>query len=259
MRHLLTYFLATVAVMNIAHGKAPITNRPVFSNLASSTGDHWLSMACDGEAPFSKVRCQFKQVTFNMPNEKHQKDRLKEYVAMYHEKSDPNLRKSYKDVCNDSSDSSKTLGNISINESERTKYKRYKWNRWRTDVCACNSKKNDDEFRACLGLALYEREKDPENFCTLSFKTFERTFDRVGDRKFISNLGPKGMCDEIEVGILEAETDIELWNYSQTIVSTNKDREHCKLINKTPVFFSVDVPNILPVNCKALNMDIFPY
>jgi hypothetical protein len=76
---------------------------------------------------------------------------------------------------------------------------------------------------------MLEQQTHEQNECTVYNTLFSADFVRVGDRKWVSNNGPEGICGVVSVFTIEHEaTSTSLWTYTELYTYTNNSSGLCK-------------------------------
>jgi len=87
---------------------------------------------------------------------------------------------------------------------------------------------------------------------SVDFEGTKANFKKVAKNKWVSNEGPRGLCDETVLIVLEHAGDGILWTYIQTRTYANQDNESCRAleVNKPLVYDWKE--KTIELNCKFI-------
>jgi hypothetical protein len=236
---------------------------PDFALLSNPEEKSAITVHCQMTKDENEADCDFAQMSVRQPPEDNpntvdeQNKYLEEQIKnLSHEE----LAKEIDTICaaadNWVKESSRPMAN------ERKPY--YQWRiESKKKICACRMQ-NKDIVRQCLIDSMTYADKDEPKPCEFSTITFSARFKRVSDKKWIYNPGPTGICNLVTVITLEGESarlvtteDRNLWTYTQTRVSSDKEPQICagfaSQLNKPSVFTWKEISTIA-LNCKSVKL-----
>ena len=123
-------------------------------------------------------------------------------------------------------------------------------------LCSCKKKRSPKERRDCFIEGSIDQKRESLKSCRVSAAEFNATFKRVGERKWLYNPGPMGLCGAVTVIELQHEPESNLlWTFKQTRVSVGQsDDEICKHIEvDKPVIYSWRYPNAAKLSCEKID------
>lgn len=232
-------FIALLLSVSIAHANEKKTLKMTHApsgSMGSATEAGQISMRCTGEAPYDILECQFVQASVWHPDRTFDEKAKAEFLKISEKELNAKF-KSCKDA--DSKIAKARAENAKLPEPQRLYREREI--EFGLEICSCVESKSLEERRNCL-VSKFEKqdENKSKTHCSVMTNDFRLTFKRAGPRKWINNDGAKGLCDVVNVSIIEHEPDsTSLWTYTQTRLSADTDSDLCKHldINK-PVSYS---------------------
>ena len=252
MRRLLLLALMST-VQQPAARSAGLNTPPTLLNLGSNASDGSVTVACNGEKPYSRLSCKVYRLWVRQQSvEEYQKSRaaLQKDLAT---KSEADLLKMRQDRCSDlksvSSELEKNVKNYSPGRaaSARDGYDQMK------AVCGCATKQ-------CITSVMLVQQTHEQNECTIHSAVFQVDFVKVADNKWVSNNGPEGICGVVSVFTIEHEpTSTLLWTYTEQYTYTNNGTGLCKgLPNSETSTYSWKSGTNIRLKCEELKFDTTP-
>lgn len=232
---------------SFAAGKEALTAPPKFLALPAEKDPSFLTMECEGKAPFAKIHCRFTQVDVIKPTEEEWLKSRAELDKDLAKKTEEQLLQDFATTC-------KGLAQAEENLKQKMQasgpYKADFAKKSLADfkrLCSCKDK-------ACIVKAMLAQQDQERRTCRVTSQTFEADFQKTGTRKWVSNNGPEGLCDLVTVMVIEHEPDATvLWTFTRTRASGNTDAAPCKRfeINK-PYVFSWRAPEQALMGCEVI-------
>jgi hypothetical protein len=115
-------------------------------------------------------------------------------------------------------------------------------------VCGCREV-------SCLRATMGKVIDDEADTCKVWTYHFTLEFDRViGERKWISNPGPQGLCNMVTAVVIEEDRDHPfLWTYTQKRITVDRSGEFCKNLDPEQTMVnSWNTPSSILMNCKKI-------
>jgi hypothetical protein len=226
---------------------------PTILDLGSNVNDGSVTVKCNGKEPYSELSCKvYRLWVQRLSIDEYQKARaaLQNDLAT---KSEEDLRKMQQVRCSDlpsvNSDLAKNLKNYSPGRaaSARDGYDQMK------ALCGCTTKQ-------CITSVMLEQQTHDENECTVHSTVFAADFVKVGDRKWVSNNGPEGICGVVSVFTIEHEAaSTVLWTYTEQYTYTNNSEGLCKgLPSRTTSTYSWKSGRNVRLKCEELKFETLP-
>jgi hypothetical protein len=245
--------LAMIGTMqNVGRGQqAGIDGPPTILNLGSNVRDGSVTVACTGKEPYSKLSCKVYRlsITQTSPEEyrRHRAALQKELAT----NGNVDFRDDQAAWCNPliNRDPEKTITSYSPGRAAEVR-DRYKQ---RTAICGCTTTQCSTSIRL-------EQQTHEENECTFANSVFSADFVRVGDRKWVSNNGPEGICGVVSVFTIEREANYDnLWTYTEQIIYTNNTADDvCKLAHDEASTYSWKSGNTVRLKCEDFKFETLP-
>lgn len=229
---------------------------PHFSSIAAAENNSTLSMECTGSAPYAEIDCSFVQVVVATKNEDEINKKLIEFDKDFSNLKESEIVKKLEEPCTLSKGDYEKKYDWHLLSNEKKKFIEDDFEKF-SRVCKClkNSSvligKNKKE---CITSEMKELELKKIKSCRVWTNTFELSFKRVDVNKWLSNPGPKGICDFVNIATIEKEEKSDfLWNFSQTRVTGDTKSDLCKGFDyNKPVVFSWKHPTQANVNCENI-------
>lgn len=164
----------------------------------------------------------------------------------------------------------KFLSTISIDDLKKEKNFSYCKKEFATPIKVSNAhaKEHSDEIEKnsdtlcncvaendlkCFSNAMMKFAEMKEKTCKVVLNSFSIRFKKISKDKWLSNPGPEGLCNLVNVGTLEAVGDSGYsWKYTQIRVASDKG-EHCKFDLNKPTVYVTD-QGIFKLNCEYIDL-----
>ncbi len=224
-----------------------LTTPPKFLALPAEKDPSSLTMECEGKAPFTKIHCRFTQVDVIKPTEEEWLKSRAELEKDMAKRTEEQLLQEFATSCKGLAQAD---GKLRQKIQATGLYKADFAKRSLADfkrLCSCRDK-------ACIVKAMLAQQDQEKRTCRVSSQTFEADFRKSGSRKWISNNGPEGLCDLVNVLVIEHEPDATvLWTFTHTRAAGNTDAGPCKgfEINK-PFVFTWRAPEQALMGCEVI-------
>lgn len=247
--------LTLVVIGAMEHGsmgqEAKLDGPPTILNLNSNMTDSSVKVTCIGKEPYSYLPCKVYRLSVNrISSEEYQRRRaeLQKELATYGEaefRSDKALWCSpaiagglEKDIANYSPGRAAEV---------RNKFKD------KEAVCGCATTQ-------CFASIRLEQQTHEQDECTFSSTEFSVDFVKVGDRKWVSNNGPEGICGVVSVFTIEHETNYtSLWTYVEQYIYTNNNADElCKLAQNQTSTYSWKAETQVRLRCEEVKFTTNP-
>jgi hypothetical protein len=217
---------------------------PQFNLIGAENQMGVLSMECEGTQPFSRIICKFNQAYLARL---HSSDDVQEKVA---EMSKWDVRAFKKEKCGGLAKSlPKAMADIKVDQvPERAIASKDELN---TVNAACDCGDSD-----CLRRTLRNWIEAEQRDCRIATRQFTLTFERVGPNKWISNAGPKGLCEVVNVTTIEREND-HLWTFTQLRADADKGELCNHLEVGSRARFSWKYGTNFSANCRNIRFTVF--
>jgi hypothetical protein len=243
--------LAVIGIMQqVGVSQKPPDSAPTILDLGSNVNNGSVSLACTGDKPYAKLSCKVYRLSIARPTpDVYQKSRtaLQKELATTGEAD--LLRKMHGQCSTLPSDLGKNLTNYSPGRaaSARDGYEQMK------AVCSCTTKQ-------CITSIMLEQQTHEQNECTVSSTVFSADFVKVGERKWVSNNGPEGICGVVSVFTIEHEpTATDLWTYTEQYIYTNNTADWiCKLAHNETSTYSWQSGNTVRLKCDDFKFETLP-
>lgn len=187
---------------------------PHFNFMGSIGNNSAMAMKCYGEAPFQEIDCAFIQVMISATSAKDLADRKVEAIKEL-EKIDHKELQSLK----------KELSATGIEKFQnRIKNATPEQQAYAQDFVSIIKAITSSKDKISLKKAILDQQDIEGATCSITLNTFELHFSRISKNKWLHNPGPAGLCNVVRVSTLEnSEAYPELWTYTQTTVTADKD------------------------------------
>jgi len=191
---------------------------PMFFNLAAGGSDGSVAtMRCESVERSGHIRCKFIQ-TFVLTKTE---DEIKAGLAKARKELEgayaTEWPKARGEMCDGLSKKLAEMRSAIASAPEARKRARAALADHMTALCACST-------RTCVLEEFIRNEERELRACRVTVHTWEQEFERVSDRKWISNPGSVGLCNVVTVSVLEGEKDApSLWTLTQTVVSADRE------------------------------------
>lgn len=217
---------------------------PHFINIGAEDQTGVISMECEGEPPFQIIKCNFNQVYVRRRLEAKA---LEQKIAAV--KTQKFERSQYEKTCK------------SLNEEEAYLNKKLKEERiperalaatleLSTMKTSCTCKTD-----ACIRDTVIKDMTDSSRDCLIATNQFTVQFKRVNKFKWVSNEGPKGICNIVNVTTIERDKSSEyLWNFTQVRADADKEGIMCKDLEiNNPIKYSSHFGTSFKMECPAIS------
>lgn len=240
--------VAALHARSFAAGKEEVlTTPPKFLALPSEKDPSFLTMECEGKAPFVKIHCRFTEVDVTKPSEEEWLKSRAELEKDMAKRTENRLLQEFATSCKGLAQAEETLKQkIQTTGPYKADFAKKSLADFK-ELCACRDK-------ACVVKAMLAQQDQEKRTCRVSSQTFEADFRKSGTRKWISNNGPEGLCDLVNVLVIEHEPDAAvLWTFTHTRAAGNTGAGPCKgfEINK-PFVFTWRAPEQALMGCEVI-------
>ena len=240
--------IGTIQRVAVAQGK--LDGPPTILNLGSNANDGSVSVTCNGKAPYSKLSCRVYHVEVtrtSLGGYQESRAALQKELATT---SEAGLLRKMKSQCSDlPSDFEKKLTTYSEGRaaSARDGYEDMK------ALCACTTKQ-------CISSVMLEQQTHEQDECTVHSTLFAIDLVKVGDRNWVSNNGPEGICGVVSVFTIEHEPNYaNLWTYTEQYIYTNNAADAvCKLAHNQTSTYSWKAGKSVRLKCEEFKFDALP-
>jgi len=239
------------AMRHVALGQDRLNGPPTIRDLGSNVTDGTVSVECAGNESYSELSCNVYHLSLDrMPIEEYQTLRaaLQKDLATTTDAYFQPLKALW---CNAAIKGSiqKDITSYSPGRAEEVR-NRYKRNE---GFCGCATKD-------CYISVRLEQQTQDLNECTFSSTVFTANFVKVGDRKWVSNNGPEGICGVVSVLTIEHEPNYaNLWTYTEQRTYTNNGDGLCKgLANSTTLTYSWKSEKAVRLKCEEIKFTTNP-
>jgi hypothetical protein len=218
--------LLAVAVISVAShtsllgaAEPKTLSPPSFLYLPSQNDNSALSMDCDGQPPFSTLHCSFTQVTVSRSSQTEEK--RQSFVKDLSSAPWTELQKTLAEMCPKLDGRAPEM--LMPDPGSAKAASRAELISRARPLCAC---KDVTCARAEFATFFGGLERDQ---CAVWTNAFERDFTRApGERKWVSNPGPQGLCNVVDVVVIESDESGWLWTYTQTRVTLDRSNKLCE-------------------------------
>lgn len=220
---------------------------PRYAMLGSFSSNDVLKLDCSDHASTTEVTCKEILITINRMSEKEKTDADKGLDDI-DKVSDADFQKTNGIFTPESLDKMKRR--LQRSTQEQAAYSAV--------LLASLTKLDGARDRAAFkstGRTMNAMEADT---CNIRTYTGATTYERVSPYRWISNPGPRGICDVVTVAVLESTKQYPgLWKQTVTTLSANTDLKSCEFykdsLNK-PTVYSWDYPQETAPSCKYLRV-----
>jgi hypothetical protein len=169
-------------------------------------GAEGLAMECRGKPPYSTVDCTFTSVVV-LGGDSDTKKKRAELIAAVAKQSVAEREAMIAKACADMKGGEGILaapkGTLSVRRIQQRALDRMR------QLCACRN-----QHASCLTGVMLKSIDDEERTCTIHVSHFEGRFQQVSAYRWMNTPGPEGVCDVVNVEILEREPKHDsLWTY----------------------------------------------
>lgn len=215
---------------------------PGFFYLPSRTENSAVTLdECDGDPPYLHLVCHFTQVGVSRDNADELAKSQKELSSAPDVEIAKGLAGLQKECPVKMADGYSSLSAEKKAAADRT-------STLFADVCAC---RDVSCFRTAMGRLI----EDQADTCRVWTYHFTLELDRViGERKWISNPGPQGLCNMVTVVVIEEDRDRpSLWSYTQKRITVDRSGEFCKNLDAEQTLVNTwNAPSSILINCKKI-------
>ena len=239
-------FLAGTIMFCVTIAAAQSTLPPRFFDQVSETDNDSLTMKCEGTPPFTVMDCTFVGTSVTKPTPATFAKDQAATRARFQTRSEPDLKHQQGLICQDLARNEGMITSLRLPPGRAAVERRHL--AWLKQLCACQNK-------ACIVDAMVQQNADDPTTCTVSASTFTAHFQKVGQRKWISNNGPEGICGVVSVLSLEREEKYEAWTYTESTVTGNSDLPACQSFGASaaqPEVFSWKTGRAADMNCRTI-------
>lgn len=210
-------FLLTLFFFHFLTPYVHATEKPLFFNLTSDDpkARHSLSADCDGDAKSNELNCRFVQIMVRkfiseQEYEKQKKEFLEELEKTESEEVSGSL-KGFLEIC-------KTMNGLE-KEIIDSEMKKIYVNKTR-EFCKQPNKEGLKKF-------IFSQLNQNLKTCRISNHIFRGHFVKVSENKWVSDDGPYGLCNRVNLKTLEVK-DGWLWTYTEKITYSDDSSDFCK-------------------------------
>jgi len=191
-----------------------ITDPPHFNLMGSIGNNSAMTMKCYGEAPFQEIDCAFTQVMISATSAKDLADRKVEAIKELEKVQQKEIQSLKKELS--ATDMEKFQTRMKNATPEQQAYAQ--------DLLSVIKAITSSKDKVSLKKALLDQQDIEGATCSIALNTFDLHFSRISKNKWLYNPGPAGLCNVVRVSTLEnSETYPELWTYTQSTVTADKD------------------------------------
>ena len=187
---------------------------PRFFDQTAEHENDALTMTCEGTAPFASLECTFIGTSVSKPT-------LQEFAAdqtatreRFAARSATDLKDQQAFICKDLATNEARITNAHLPPGRARVEQRHQ--AWLQQFCSCRTKE-------CIVSAMVAESTDNATTCTVSASTFTAHFEKVSERKWVSNNGPEGACGVISILTIEKEDNYEAYTYTERTITGNAD------------------------------------
>ncbi len=223
---------------------------PSYLLLGTFTSNSTLKFDCEGEgeAPYRAVACDLTLVSISRVTAE-QKSKAKADLAQIDTMSDSDFRKASQQLAD--MDLANLRARMTKSTPEQATYlsdlgeavKLLQGSRGRQAIKAAGAKMNELE----------------ENTCTVRLTRNQLRFQRVSERRWVSNPGPQGLCNVVTVHVLENDpAGAFLWKFTETTVSADVEKKACGFLKNglnQAQAYSWDYPSTVAPGCKYMKVE----
>lgn len=214
LKHILVLFLLAVTPAYAETETKNITGPPHFDYMGSIGNNSAMSMKCYGEDPFQEIDCAFTQVMISAISAKDLADRKVDAIKELEKVQQKEIQSLKKDLS--ATDMEKFQNRMKNATTEQQAYAQ--------DFVSIFKAIASSKDRVSLKKAILDQQDIEGATCSVTLNTFELHFSRISKNKWLHNPGSAGLCNVVRVSTLEnSEAYPELWTYTQTTVTADKD------------------------------------
>jgi len=208
-------------------------------------GAEGLEMECRGTPPYSTIDCNFTSIIVLGPDSERTKKSRAELIADATKQSAAQRERLITDGCETAKKLEGMLpegrGTLSVRRMQQRGLDRAR------QLCACRG-----QGAPCLTAVMLRVIDDEERTCSIQLDHFESRFVKVSEDRWMHSPGPEGVCDVVNVEILEREPNHpSLWTYKlRPTVGNPGASPLCKVL--APKECSWRLPSAAAVQCETL-------